>query len=104
MIISNHRHDMFGLFNHILASCNRLHRSTRDEEPLVDAAVNRSRRQFLVLGDVDELRLGNAVSRGLVGDVGQADLPTLDLAGDQLLPGVGALADDILSVSNQVST
>ena len=34
----------------------------------------------------------------------QADLATLGLASDQLLPSIGALADDILSVPGSINT
>ena len=46
-----------------------LHRSTGDEEPLVDAAVDRGRRKILALGDAGELSLldtiGGVVDSGI---------------------------------------
>ena len=47
-----------------------LYGSTGDEEPLVDAAVDRSRRKVLALGDVGELALVNTVGRAVEGGVG----------------------------------
>lgn len=46
-----------------------LHSSTGDEEPLVNAAINGSRRQVLVAGDGSELSLVSAVGRLLDLDV-----------------------------------
>lgn len=47
-----------------------LHSSSRDEEPLVDATVDRRRGKVLALGDVGELGLVHAVGGVGVGDVG----------------------------------
>lgn len=96
---------------------NILDSSTGDEEPLVDAAIDRGRGKVLALGDAGKLALVNTVRRALVGDVGpvvgisivsmafltvqdnlQADLAAGGLASDELLPGVGALADDLSGV------
>jgi hypothetical protein len=54
----------------IISSKETLHGGTGDEEPLVNAAVNRSRGKLLVLGDGSERALVNAVGRALNGGVG----------------------------------
>lgn len=59
---------------------SRLNRSTGDEEPLVDAAVDRSRRQVLALGEAGDLGLLDTVG-GVVGDVGTIPVSYL-LAGN----------------------
>lgn len=46
-----------------------LYSSPRDEEPLVDSPVNRSRGQVLSLGDSGKLVLVNAIGRLLVCDI-----------------------------------
>ena len=73
--------------------------SARDEEPLVNAAVNRSRRKVLASRDSSNLVLVGTVGAALWGlDVGEADFTGSGLAGDELLPGIGTLVDDILGV------
>lgn len=73
--------------------------SARDEEPLVNAAVNRSRRKVLASRDSSNLVLVGTVGAALWGlDVGEADFTRSGLAGDELLPGIGTLVDDILGV------
>lgn len=47
-----------------------LHRSTGDEEPLINAAIDRGRGQILALGDVGELDLLDPVGRVVEGGVG----------------------------------
>lgn len=49
---------------------NRLNSSTRDEEPLVDAAVDRSRGKVLAGGNRGESAVVNQVFGVGVGDVG----------------------------------
>lgn len=55
-----------------LGYCSRIHLngSTRDEEPLVNSAVNRSRGKVLALGDAGKSTLVGTVTRGLDGSVG----------------------------------
>lgn len=48
----------------------RLNSSARDEEPLVNSAVNGSRGKVLALGDAGKSTLVNTVTRALDGRVG----------------------------------
>ena len=86
------------LFNRHSSMAADLHCGTRDEEPLIDAAVNRSRQQVLTPGDAIELALVHPVGGVGVGDVGKADISILRLSGDQLVPRIGALADNVQGV------
>lgn len=70
--------------------------STGDEEPLVNAGVDWCSREVLVGRDGRKLVGLDAVGAGaLNGQIGAADVAGLGLAGDELLPGLGALADDV---------
>lgn len=71
---------------------------TRNEEPLVNASIDRSRRNVLSWWDLGELRWVDAIWRGGVCDIGQADVAALLLASNQAFPGIAALADDLLGV------
>jgi len=70
----------------------------RNEEPLINRAINLGRRQVLALGDPRRLLRTNSVRRLLVGDVGQVNISSLGLAPDQFLPRIAALSDDFLGV------
>jgi hypothetical protein len=90
-----------------------LHSSTRDEEPLVNGAINRSRGKVLAARNAGKLRGVDAV-RVAEGGVGpahvsivlwilsksnlQADVSTVRLSADELLPGISTLVDDLLGV------
>jgi len=56
----------------ILGYCSRIHldSSARDEEPLVNSAVNGSRGKVLALGDAGKSTLIDTVARALDGRVG----------------------------------
>lgn len=62
-----------------------LNSSTGDEEPLVDAAVDRGRGQVLALGDVGELALVDTVGGGLVGNVGAGENVSIPDPKDNIL-------------------
>ena len=98
---------------------SNLNSSTRDEEPLVNAAVNRSWGKVLALGNAGNLGLLNTVRGVLDGRVGtvsvswhsntqaakgqkdknlQVDVTLGGLSSDELLPRVGTLTDNVKSV------
>lgn len=81
-----------------MAGKQRLVGSARDEEPLVDGWVDWGWGQLLVGWDVWELLWGDAGWGVLDGNVGQGDLSWSGLAGDELLPCLGALTDNIHGV------
>jgi hypothetical protein len=72
-------------------------RSARDVEPLVDAGVDRSRELVLALGNVERAGL-SALRRVRDGGVDQAEVLLGGLASGKLLPGLGALADNLHGV------
>lgn len=73
--------------------------SAGDEEPLVNAAIDRSWGKVLASRDSSDLVLVGTLGGTLGGlDVGKVDVTSGTLASDELLPGVGALVDDVLGV------
>ena len=72
--------------------------STADEEPLVDGAINGSRGKLLVGGERRKLVRGNTAVGVLDRDVGGRDTTGGSLAGDETLPGLVALTDDVHGV------
>jgi hypothetical protein len=61
---------------------NCLNGSTGNEEPLVDATINRSRGKVLALRDLGKLALVDTFWRDLVGDIGtefQVSLPHVEV-------------------------
>lgn len=96
-----------------------LHSSTRDEEPLVNAAINGSRGKVLAARDAS--KLGGVDSVGVVErgvgtiqvsprdwhamgkhDNLQVDVAAVSLSGDELLPRVGTLVDNLFSVPAEI--
>lgn len=73
-------------------------RCAGDEEPLVYGRLDGSRREVLTPGDVQLARV-DAVRRVRHRDVGKGDaVPVGGLAGDEALPGLGALAHNVHGV------
>jgi hypothetical protein len=72
-------------------------RSARDVEPLVDAGIDGGRELVLALGNVERAGVG-ALRRVRNGGVNQAEVLLGGLASGKLLPGLGALADNVHSV------
>lgn len=73
-------------------------RSTANEEPLVNAGVDGSRGELLVLGQGGELIRGDAALGVGNGEVGGGDATGGGLAGDEFLPGLVALVNDVHGV------
>ena len=67
----------------------------RNEEPLVDTAIDRSWRDIATLWNLSQLAVINAVWRAWVGDIRQAEIASLGLARDESVPGIAALPDDL---------
>ena len=101
-----------------------LNSSARDEEPLVNAAVNRSGRKVLALGDAGKLGLLNTVRGGFDGRVGtvsvswhsntqaakgqkdknlQVDVTLEGLSSNEVFPRLSALMDNVKSVPKEYS-
>jgi len=72
-----------------------LHGGTGDEEPLVDGTVDRGRGQVLALGNGGNLASIGGVDRGLSLGGSEGNVTSSGLAGDELLPSIGTLVDDI---------
>jgi hypothetical protein len=72
-------------------------RSARDVEPLVDAGIDGGRELVLALGNVERAGVG-ALRRVRNSGVNQAEVLLGGLASGKLLPGLGALADNVHSV------
>jgi len=77
----------------------RLSRSTADEEPLVNGAVNLLGGDLLVGGQRRELVRGDTGRRMLDSDVGGRDATGGSLASDEAFPSLSALADNVKSVA-----
>lgn len=86
----------FVYLNHLVA-LNHLNGSTGNEEPLVNAGVNRSRSLVVTLRDVELAGVGAVVGVRDSG-VGEVNVTLVGLASDELLPGLGALSDDVHGV------
>lgn len=72
--------------------------STADEEPLVDGAIDGSRGKLLVGGERRKLVRGNTAAGVLDSNVGSGNTAGGSLAGDETLPGLVALTDDVHGV------
>ena len=79
----------------IARGIQNLHGSTGDEEPLVDGTVNRGRGQVLALGNGGNLAGIGRGDRGLSLGSSEGNVTSGGLAGDELLPSISTLVDDI---------
>ena len=79
----------------IARGIQNLHGSTGDEEPLVDGTVDRGRGQVLALGNGGNLAGIGRGDRGLSLGSSEGNVTSGGLAGDELLPSIGTLVDDI---------
>jgi hypothetical protein len=70
---------------------------TGDVEPLVDAGVNGGRRLLLARGDIEGAGV-SLVGRVSEGGVGEREVVLGSLAGNELLPSLGALTDNVHGV------
>ena len=86
-------------FSFYLAKGKDLVGSSGDEEPLVNRWVDWRGGELLVGWDVWQLLWGDAGWRVLDSNVGQGDLAWGGLASDELLPCLGALADNVSGVA-----
>lgn len=70
-------------------------RRTRNEEPLVNARINRCRLQILSLGDAQLTRILNLLRTMAHRRILQRNIPRLSLPRNQSLPRLSTLLDDI---------
>jgi len=72
--------------------------STRDEEPLVNAWVNRSSRLILMLADRLKLVRGDLAVGVLDSQVGSRNFSSISLAGNESLPCLCTFTDNVSSI------